>query len=361
MMVSILFLDFCNHPAHERAEMDLSVGYVSGFGLSVTVEHGMACIQQFEEGALTLWAQAPVLRIFITTGSTAWQAWKIKIRNSIPDADLTARQSDNTIVPSLEQPTSILTELVWDITLPLNDMITLELASPDAFSNDTYRFAYVSDLHYGTQNVQDVFVQLNQDSSIRFVVSGGDITQEGRGADFAGMQQAMQTLRFPLFSTVGNHDVGTDEGAWHRIFGKFNHHFSFKGVYFTLVDSGSATIEPMVYGWLDSWLGAGYHGVHIFVTHYPPLDPIGLRGGGFSSRKEAAKLLAKLGRGAVDMTCYGHIHSYYSFSNAGIPAYISGGGGGNVQELWDGIERHYLAVDVVPGSGISSVSVVRVD
>jgi hypothetical protein len=79
------------------------------------------------------------------------------------------------------------------------------------------------------------------------------------------------------------------------------------------------------------------------------------------SRKEAAKLLGMLANGNVDATFYGHLHSYYAYENAGIPAYISGGGGA-YPERWDGIGRHFLVVDLDPGSArVESVGVVRVD
>jgi hypothetical protein len=67
-----------------------------------------------------------------------------------------------------------------------------------------------------------------------------------------------------------------------------------------------------------------------------------------------------MARENVDLTLYGHIHSYYSFTNAGIPAFISGGGGA-IPETFDGVGRHYLAVDVDPGEGVREVSLVRVD
>jgi hypothetical protein len=38
-------------------------------------------------------------------------------------------------------------------------------------------------------------------------------------------------------------------------------------------------------------------------------------------------VLAELAKEGVDIALYGQIHSYYAFANAGIPAYISGGGG----------------------------------
>src|SRR5690606_20030834 len=124
----------------------------------------------------------------------------------------------------------------------------------------------------------------------------------------------------------------------------------FKGVAFSLVDSGNASLDPIVYDWLDGWLDRAAGDVHVFGTHFPPIDPVGARAGSFRSRKEAAKLLSRLAAGAVDLTLYGHIHSYYSYENAGIPAYISGGGGALPEKL-DGIGRHFLTIDVDPQAG----------
>jgi hypothetical protein len=62
----------------------------------------------------------------------------------------------------------------------------------------------------------------------------------------------------------------------------------------------------------------------------------------------------------VDVTLYGHIHSYYHFENAGIPAYISGGGGSH-PERFDQIGRHFLLVHADPVSETLRVEVVRVD
>jgi 3',5'-cyclic-AMP phosphodiesterase len=94
--------------------------------------------------------------------------------------------------------------------------------------------------------------------------------------------------------------------------------------------------------------------------HIPPLDPVGTRNGGFASRAEAARVLAMFAGGAVDLTLYGHIHSYYAFWNAGIPAHISGGGGA-IPERFDGIGRHFLAIDADPAAAELETRVVRVD
>jgi Icc-related predicted phosphoesterase len=143
-------------------------------------------------------------------------------------------------------------------------------------------------------------------------------------------------------------------------FGRSSFRFLYAGIQFTFIDSGSAALDPMVYDWLTGWIDEGRNRTHVVLMHIPPIDPIGVRNGSFADRNEAAKLLAKLAEGNVDLTLYGHIHSYYSFSNAGIPAYISGGGG-SIPERFDGIGRHYLTVDVDPKRGVLQTALVRID
>jgi hypothetical protein len=94
--------------------------------------------------------------------------------------------------------------------------------------------------------------------------------------------------------------------------------------------------------------------------HIPPLDPVGSRNAAFASRAEASALLAKLAEARVDLTLYGHIHSYYSFENAGIPAFISGGGGA-APERAGNIGRHFVVFEADATQGIVSSELVRVD
>ena len=94
--------------------------------------------------------------------------------------------------------------------------------------------------------------------------------------------------------------------------------------------------------------------------HIPPIDPIGVRNGSWASRSEAAKLLGRLAEGRVDLTLYGHVHSYYEFDNAGIPAFISGGGGA-IPERFDRIGRHFMVFEVDAQQGVLRKDVVKVD
>lgn len=150
------------------------------------------------------------------------------------------------------------------------------------------------------------------------------------------------------------------QGNYHRFFGRGSHHFVFKGAHFTLLDDASATIAPQAYEWLDGWLQEGRDAFHSVYMHLPPLDVSGVRNGAMASRAEADLLLSKLAGAGVDLTVYGHVHTYYAYTNAGIPAFITGGGGA-IPVRFDHVGRHFLAVDIDPGNQRLQTAIVRVD
>ena len=347
-------------PAEERARLDEQVGRAEVEGVSFQVAEGLAAVRAVESGALDLWAQAPSLTVSVEAEGGSEQDWHVTVRNCMPRSEMTAERVDGqTIqVELIEHP--IPTVKTWRVQLPETGTTKLNISPPDEQSEQPWRFAVLSDVQQGMDQVQDLFELINADASVRFVVSTGDLADEGQRAELERFQHHLLTLRVPFFSTIGNHDTGLgDTQLWHELFGRHSFHFRFKGVAFSLVDSASASIDPKVYRWLDSWLEAGRGGQHVFVTHFPPLDPIGALNRAFSSRKEAAKLLGRLAEGGVDLCLYGHLHSFHAFSNAGIPAYVSGGGGA-IAEHMDGIGRHFLLVDADPERGLDQVQVVRV-
>jgi len=89
-----------------------------------------------------------------------------------------------------------------------------------------------------------------------------------------------------------------------------------------------------------------------------PVDPFGTRYGACRSSRDGYRLLARLAEANVDLTPYGHIHTFLEFDNRGIPAYITGGGGADPM-VGDGIDRHFLVVAF--DEAVRSVEVVRVD
>jgi 3',5'-cyclic-AMP phosphodiesterase len=356
LLAAASVLGACLQVADDRARRDQRVGRASQNGLSVVVDDGLAAVRALQTNALTLWAQAPQLA-FSLSRTDGDPPLTLAIENALPDAEL--HREGGTVVPPLPaEPGAPATLRRWNLDVAANARFLL--LAPDRDRRETFRFAAFADVQERLEDVQDIYRLMSFDPTIRFAIMNGDLTDMGSIADLLQFQREMRTLRFPVFATLGNHELGTAGPPFQDLFGRASFSFDFRGARFTLLDSASATLSPLVYTWLDGWLRDGAGAFHLVTMHIPPLDPIGVRNGGFASRLEAHQLLGRLAASGVDLTIYGHVHSYYAFANAGIDAYISGGGGG-IPERMDGIARHYLTVDVDPASQRFQVAVVRVD
>jgi 3',5'-cyclic-AMP phosphodiesterase len=236
---------------------------------------------------------------------------------------------------------------------------TLLVAPPDWNTPGPFQVAAMADIQSAMGSVDEVFDEISATPGLRFVVGMGDITDRAEIAEYELFEQKLLSLDIPFYTTIGNHELWADPDRWFTRYGRMNFQFTFKGTAFTFVDSGDAGLDPMVEDWLDGWLAKAADQPNIFLTHMPPVDPVGYRYGGFRSMRDAQRLLARLVQGRVDLTLYGHIHTHVAFANAGIPAHISGGGGADPMKL-DGIDRHFLVL-ALDEDAVQSVTVHRVD
>lgn len=347
----------CVRPADERALLDFEVGVGAGDGVEVEVAGGQAAVREVGAAGASLWAQAPVLELRVAS-TEARAGWLLDVANCMPSAVLSL--PDRTVE---REPGSRPARCRFAVDLAAGEALTARLAPPDADVVEPFRVVVMGDIQTGMDDVHEVFERIDRVPGVRFVLSTGDVVEDAEPEEYQAFLAQVARLDVPFFSTIGNHELTQDPEQWHRLFGRYNVHFAFKGVSVTLLDSGNASLDPILYDRLDGWM-EGAEAVHVFGTHYPPFDPIGVRSASFRSRKEAAKLLTRLAAGGVDATFYGHIHSYYAFENAGIPAYISGGGGA-IPERFDGVGRHALSVDFDPAGAEARdrvvVGLVRVD
>jgi predicted phosphodiesterase len=359
MLLAVLPLASCVRPAEGRALKDLEIGRAEGGGLTVVVEEGLAAVRNVESGALTLWGNAPAFQVRATATAEAPEWWTLVVRNAMPDAVLTA-QVDGEPLEQEVGPSVVPTVKTWRVRLRPGREARLTVASPDWDQARPFRFAALADVQEALPQVEDIYRRMNEDTSLRFIFFSGDLTEQGSREQLEEFQTRLESSRIPLYATLGNHETFTGNVEYQVLVGRGSQHFTFQGVRFTMLDTANGTVDPLVEEQFDRWLEAGRDSVHVVGMHIAPMDPVGVRNGSFSSRNEAAALVGKMARAGVDLTLYGHVHSFYSFSNAGIPAFISGGGGA-IPETFDGVGRHYLAVDVDPASGVDEVAVVRVD
>ena len=351
--IGVVALAACIRPADERAAAELTIGQAVAADSSVRIEGGLAAIRELADARLELWSQAPVLTIELDVGSTAGATWTITVRNALSDSTLTA--DGITFVRDPDMPPTV---AVFHVPL-VPGLHTLRLAPPDADTHEPFRVAAMADIQTALPDVDDVFAQINALPDARFVVAMGDITERSELWEYDLFDRQLTTLRIPFYTTLGNHELWADPARFFDRYGRASFSFTFKGVTFTFADSGDGGVDPLVESWLVDWLGAAREGTSIFLTHFPPIDPVGPRYGGFRSADDGRRLLSRFVEANVDLTLYGHIHTYIEFENAGIPAYISGGGGAQPMK-WDGIDRHFLVVEA-DATGVRSVDLHRVD
>jgi hypothetical protein len=353
--IALACMAACQRPAEERAVRDRSVGQAGSALLDVSVASGLAAVRSLGSERLVLWASAPGFEFELVAREPL--SLGFEVQNAMPQALLTDLETGDVVAVAGAGASP--TRKAWQLTLPAGSR-RFRLATPDAGVDGPFTFALMSDVQEAIDRVQDLFQRMNAEPGLSFLLGAGDLTRRGTHEELDRYQRELEGLEIPYYTTLGNHELGVTPPPYQEWFGRASFQFVHRGVYFTLLDSGSATIDPIVHEWLKGWLAAGRNAVHVVGMHIPPLDPIGVRNCAFASRGEAAALVADLAEGGVDLTLYGHIHSYYAFDNAGIPAYISGGGGA-IPERFDDMGRHFMVFDIDPARGVTGKRVVRID
>ena len=340
----------CLRPSEHHERLDERVGMAQAEGLRIESDGSMA-IRSVTSQEVVVWAGTPRLQMRMEGISGPLRLW---VMNALPDSALTA----GGVLVARENGRRR-TESVWTLEPSMNGA-ELVIESADAELPIAHAVGVLSDIQEAIDNMSEIVDRLNQDE-LRYVISTGDLTNNGTREELLRFQQELERLDVPFYSTVGNHEVPGPEN-WHELFGPFSGFFVQNGVAVSLVDSSNATIDPDLHTRMIAFADANIGAPHLFLTHVPLLDQSGFRAGAFRSRNEAARVIQELSARSVDAIFFGHVHSYYAFSLGDVPSYISGGGGA-IPERLDGIERHYLRVNLVPDAErpIDGVTFVRVD
>lgn len=356
LSLTVAILPFCLQcltPAADRARRDETVGRADAQNYSVHVKDGLAVVRSATPDLLSLWQSAPAFEFTLELGALPLV---LEVNNAMPEASLVLLAGEATIESQSAEQSK---RRRWQLTPHQSDTLTFALL-PKEPKASPFRFALMSDVQEAIDSVQDVFNAVNRVRDLDFLLGAGDLTQRGERAQLERFERELSELTVPYYTTLGNHELGVDPPLFHDFFGRGSFSFEHRGARFTLIDSASATIDQRTYAWLKTWLNEGSNQFHTLAMHIPPIDPTGTRNGAFASRDEAIALFAELQTFGVDLTVYGHVHSFYDFDNAGIPAIISGGGGA-IPERFDNIGRHFVVFNVDPERQTFTKELVRVD
>jgi len=190
--------------------------------------------------------------------------------------------------------------------------------------SQSFKFGFVTDTHIGSANsaedlrrtVQDI----NADSSLRFVVITGDVTEFGSDNELRLAKQILDSLNKKWYIIPGNHDGGWSESggnSFRNVFGAETFSFTYNGYLFAATNSGpnmrmgpgQVPRENLV--WLDSVLN------HmkkpdmpvIYLNHYPQ----------DSSLNNWFEAIDRIKRRNIQLILLGHGHANHKYDFEGIP------------------------------------------
>ncbi|MEZ4467009.1 MAG: hypothetical protein R3F43_21805 [bacterium] len=196
---------------------------------------------------------------------------------------------------------------------------------------------------------------------VLFAVVNGDLTEEGTPTQLRSAAATLDTqLDIPWYATVGERDVFSEETeAVVDALGQTTFALDAGAVRLLVMDSGDAAFTQRTFSLLETWLkatplwwpSAEPPPARLLITHTPPFDPFGTRGGGFKSRQDAARLVATLRRAGVDTVLTAHLATFQRQKVAGVEVIHAGGAGAPI-ESGSQTEHHWLLVEV--GAGCSA-------
>ena len=190
-----------------------------------------------------------------------------------------------------------------------------------------FSFALLTDTHISTSNprpmedLQRSIADINQNSSIEFVVVTGDLTENGDLASIQSIKNALDQLNVPYYVASGNHETTWSESGvmdFSRVFGDSRFAFTHNDMYFIGFNSGPVIrmadghVAPQDITWLkhnlDSVSAAGNAPIFVF-THYP------LRNGDVDNWYDVTDVLRQHN---VQCIMGGHYHRNLHFDCDGI-------------------------------------------
>jgi 3',5'-cyclic-AMP phosphodiesterase len=171
-----------------------------------------------------------------------------------------------------------------------------------------FSFAVIADTHTAYDQLLEAVRHINADTSIRFTIAAGDLTQYGLFQEYRWFKDLMSLLSQPYLTVLGNHDaLANGAGIYRKLFGPLDYTFRYGGVKFICLNDNAWEFPRAVpdFAWLEEQL-SGTDGSErvVVVSHIPPF------GDQFNpwSQKTFAGMLA---RHRVALSIHGHQHNYH--------------------------------------------------
>ncbi len=157
-------------------------------------------------------------------------------------------------------------------------------AAENGQGDGTWSFIQVNDLHFDEDACGPWFEKIvaaikASAPQAEFCLIAGDLADDGKAEQYAGVRDTFKALGLPLYTTPGNHDHVTDDDrtAYDQFYpGQTNQVFTHRGWQIIGLDSSDGTrydktqIHPATFDWLTTHLPQLDRGKPTLIfTHFP--------------------------------------------------------------------------------------------
>jgi len=225
-------------------------------------------------------------------------------------------------------------------------------------------FALVGDNRKEGEVFENILAAIKR-SDARFIMHGGDLVHRCNPRQYRWLLHELDeaALPMPFCAVPGNHDIDQDLPTvaqsyelYCRAFGPRRYWFACGNALFVAFDDAAGEARPDELAWLEQTLSLHrdrYRACFVYM-HVPPVDPRPDHARRVSVGRE--ELVQILVRHHVTAVFASHIHAYVEASVAGIPVYITGGAGADLDE--PETQFHYVLCTV---EADGSLKVQKVD
>jgi len=174
---------------------------------------------------------------------------------------------------------------------------------------DEYSFIVITDIHtedrdaHGLENIQAV---IESDPEIKFIVFGGDITQNGAEQDLKKVLEIIRPLPIPVYMVIGNHDTFFGNwSVWRDLIGSTSYRVKGDSADLFILDSANGFLGKEQLDWLENELKSAPGRVFVFSHHNIFLDS--MINQQMADTRETARLIS-LVRAKRGIMFTGHSH-----------------------------------------------------
>lgn len=244
----------------------------------------------------------------------------------------------------------------WQLRAPIRSGLTY--VHQQVAGTSELRFAVVGDNHGDNPVYREILKRLRSEK-YDFLLNLADTSEYGTADEFAAVQALESTLPFPVYHTVGNHDIKTDptRQAFQTAFGGPNTAVTRGQVRLLIIDNADRKVgfSNTTSAWLKTELARQPDATYLLAYHRPfglPLANVAGDDETRASRASNERLREIIRPYHVAYVFTAHLHTYIPYRLGRIPAVVSGGGGDPAQAVLGGPKNnffHYLEVEIQNG------------